>query len=476
MESNSFSKRLSYLSLWVRLVLVVMAFQLIAVKEMRFALGRHYPAYPLTIGSFLRWHTFMGAASSDAGVSAAVDGGGNIYVIGTSDATWGSPLNPHAGNNDAFVAKLNRGGTLLWHTFLGSASNDFGTDVALDGSGNVYVIGLSYATWGSPLIPYAGSTDAFVAKLNSNGTLQWHTFLGSGSGDGCDGIVADSSSYLYVIGTSHATWGSPISPHVGNSDAFAAKLNGNGILQWHTFMGSASWDQGFGIAADNGGNVYVAGHSGATWGTPLNPHVGSNDAFAAKLSSNGVLQWHTFIGSADEDVGTDISLDRNGNAYMAGYSDATWGSPLNPHTGNSDVFVAKLDSSGVFQWHTFIGSASYDTGSRIAVDGADNVYVAGSSDASWGSPLDSYAGGRDAFAVKLNSNGTLEWHTFMGSTSSDSGTGIAVGEGGIVYIVGTSDATWGSPLNPHAGGQDAFLVRRDSVSIYLPMVLKGFTS
>jgi hypothetical protein len=119
-------------------------------------------------------------------------------------------VNAFAGWADAFVAKLNSSGVRQWHTFLGSGSEDTGHDIAVDESGNVYVVGRSWATWGTnPVNPYAGADDAFAAKLNSSGVLQWNTFLGSGSYDWGNGIAVDGSGNIYVVGESDATWGHP---------------------------------------------------------------------------------------------------------------------------------------------------------------------------------------------------------------------------------------------------------------------------
>jgi hypothetical protein len=132
--------------------------------------------------------------------------------------------------------------TMFWHTFMGGSSNDRGNGIALDGSGsNMYVVGWSYTTWGATVVnPYAGEKDAFVAKLNSSGAPQWNTFLGSVSNDDDGhGIAVDGSGNMYVVGTSRATWGSPLRPFQGVEDAFVAKLNSSGVLQWVTFLGGS---------------------------------------------------------------------------------------------------------------------------------------------------------------------------------------------------------------------------------------------
>jgi hypothetical protein len=130
----------------------------------------------------------------------------------------------------------------LWNTFLGGSGADQGSGIALDATGNVYVVGTSTAAWGAPINLFAGGTnDAFAAKLDSSGTRLWNTFLGSATpmGAGSDqdlGIaVDDAGSNVYVTGLSLSTWGTPVNPHVGlgTLDAFAAKLNTNGVQLWN---------------------------------------------------------------------------------------------------------------------------------------------------------------------------------------------------------------------------------------------------
>jgi hypothetical protein len=119
-------------------------------------------------------------------------------------------------------------GALQWDTFLGGSDEDLGFGIAVDTSGNVYVAGYSWGPWGSPVCPFAGSADAFAAKLNNSGALQWNTFLGSSSTEYCFAMAADKGGNVYVVGDSYATWGSPVRPYVGGFDAFVAKI-GSGV-------------------------------------------------------------------------------------------------------------------------------------------------------------------------------------------------------------------------------------------------------
>ncbi len=413
----------------------------------------------------LSWHTFAGSVMDDDSAGIAVDPSGNIYLAGWSDANWGSPINPHSGGRDAFVAKLNSLGELEWNTFMGSSYEDRARAIAVDGNGNVYVVGYSEASWGAPGEPFLGR-NAFAAKLNTNGALQWHKFMTPDGGTMGTAVAADAAGNVYVAGWGGWVWYTPpVEPFPDHDGAFVAKLNSSGVELWHAFMGSATpgyFDRCSAVAVASNGTVYVAGRSTKTWGSPINPHAGDTDAFAAKFDSSGFRQWNTFMGSSGYDSGWGIALDGSENVHVVGGSAATWGAPVNPHAGGSeegDAFVAKLDSSGVRQWNTFMGAeGSGELGWAIAVDAGQNVYVTGVGFEPWGTaggPPLTHPGG---FVAELNRDGVLQWNTFLEAIL----TGIALDGRRNVYVSGGGDVDWGTPVNPKAGpigSWDAFVAK-----------------
>jgi hypothetical protein len=270
---------------------------------------------------------------------------GTYVVTAFNPVPGGDSSNPvnislESMNNSLYLPLMVSRNRSEWNTFLGSSGQDGGYGITVDTSGNVYITGQSYATWGSPIRSFSGGSkdDAFVAKLNRNGVLEWNTFLGSPtitsgglfSGDTGTRLAVDINGNVYISGISAGTWGSPIRPFSGGggTDAFVAKLDSNGVLQWNTFLGSLNsgdeiGDYGTGIAVDSKGNVYITGTSPVSWGSPIYPFSGGGgtDAFVAKLDSNGVLQWNTFLGSSgNRDFATDLTVDSNGNAYITGWS------------------------------------------------------------------------------------------------------------------------------------------------------------
>jgi len=412
------------------------------------------PSRPLVVDGELSWNTFFGSSADDEGTGVAFDNKGNTYIVGTYNKVW-------AGNQDAFVAKLDANGALLWSVLLGGAGLDEGDGIAVDTDGNVYVTGGSKSAWGVPIRPFTADKDAFVAKLNTNGAFLWNTFLGGSHIDCGKGIALDGKGNVCVAGESKASWGAPVWPYVAIQDAFVAKLDVNGTFLWNTFLGGSSSEYVGCIATDTSGNAYIAGSSSASWGVPVRPYsAGSDDAFVAKVDANGWLVWNTFLGSAAVDHGQSVAVDASGNAYATGSSKSSWGSPVSPYTAGKDIFVVRLDAAGAVFWSTFLGGSGHEDGSGIALDGQGNAYVTGYSEAAWGSPVRPFTTEYDGHVAKVDANGTLLWNTFLGGIgTNEGGLDIALDGTANVYVVGTSNASWGSPVQAYIGSVDAVVVK-----------------
>jgi len=233
----------------------------------------------------LVWSTFLGGRENDQANAIAVDGNGNLLVAGASGGAWGSPVRGYTEGGDAFVAKLSAAtGALAWNTFLGGAKGDFGQGVAVDAGGAAYLVGVSAAPWGSPVRAYTAGLDAFVAKVDPAGALIWNTFLGGTGQDMGIGIAVDAGGRLYVTGIAGASWGKPTRAHSGQSDSFAAKLDPSGAMLWNTFLGGSKDDYGQAVALDASGGIYLCGTSLEAWGSnPVQDFWGLRNTFVAKL-------------------------------------------------------------------------------------------------------------------------------------------------------------------------------------------------
>jgi hypothetical protein len=269
------------------------------------------------------------------------------------------------GARDAFIAKVSAdGSTLLYSTYLGGRSTDVANAIAVDASGAVYVTGLTYGPFPTqnPLQKsLAGGKDAFVSKISPDGsTLVYSTYLGGESDDFGLAIAVDTNGSAYVTGAtgsaSFPTQGA-LQPKFGaanllGADAFVSKLSPDGSkLLYSTFLGGRGTDVGTAIAVAPDGSAYVAGETDSVdfpATAAIQPAIaGLNDGFIVKLNSAGsALSYSTFLGGSGYDTITAIALDPSG-LYIAGASvstdfPVTSGSYQQTNLGQTDALVAKI--------------------------------------------------------------------------------------------------------------------------------------
>jgi Tfp pilus assembly protein PilZ len=372
----------------------------------------------------------------------------------------------------------------------GGTGIEYGSAIALDASGNMYITGNYYATTtiGSISLTSAGDSDIFVAKYNSAGTLQWVQSAGGTGSDFGFALALDASGNVYITGNyaGTATFGTTSKTSLGNYDIFVAKYNSAGTVQWVQSAGGTSNDVGQGIALDASGNVYITGaYQGmATFSTTTKTSAGSYDIFVAKYNSAGTVQWVQSAGGTNSDEGRDIALDASGNVYITGYYQgmATFGTTSKTSTGSYDIFVAKYDPVGIsWTWVQSAGGTTDDIGQGIALDASGNVYITGTYQgmATFSTTTKTSLGGSyDIFVAKYNSAGTVQWVQSAGGTGSDFGFAIALDASGNVYITGyyLVTATFGSTTKTSAGSSDIFVAKFNSAGTVQWVQSAGGTS
>jgi hypothetical protein len=337
--------------------------------------------------------------------------------------------------------------------------------------------------------------DAFVAKINSNGTaLVYATYLG---GEGVEletHIAVDAAGNAYVTGSTSAEDFPTVRPLQatlgGARDVFVAKLSADGSrLIYSTYLGGGDTDFGKAIAVDLAGAAYV---TGMTFSrdfpaqdafqpacTEPPPHIRPANGFVSKLTPDGTsLAYSTYLGGSSGDSAQDIAVDTLGSAYVTGFTnsgDFPTVNSIQPYAGFDldDSFVTKFAPDGKsLIYSTHLGGSSVDQGDGIAADVSGAAYVTGhtnSSDFPTVNPLQPRLGGgvdgpEDAFVVKLPpEGGVLAYATYLGGSVADSGLGIAVDAAGSAYVTGLTqsfDFPMVNPLQGVFGGQvDAFVAK-----------------
>jgi len=403
-----------------------------------------------------QWATQAGGNDHGYGQGITIDDEGNSYVTGyfLGTATFGSYSITSSGDKDIFVAKIDADGNWLWATKAGGSSEDIGLEITIDAAENSYVTGNfeGTATFGSYSLTSSGENDIFVAKMDANGNWLWATKAGGTDNDNGFGITIDNAGNSYVTGTFRETanFGSYSLTSSGNTDIFVAKMDAVGNWLWATQAGGTSNETGFGITIDNAGNIYVTGwfSDTATFGAYSLSSSGSADIFVAKMDVDGNWQWATKAGGIDSDSAKAISIDNAGNSYVTGHFNgtATFGSYSLTSSGYSDIFVAKMDANGNWLWATQAGGGA--SVQAISTDNSGNSYVTGDfvETATFGYYSLTGIGETDIFVAKIDSDGNWLWATQAGGIEWDTGYGITINDAGNSYVTGKfqGSATFGS--------------------------------
>jgi Beta-propeller repeat/Abnormal spindle-like microcephaly-assoc'd, ASPM-SPD-2-Hydin/Protein of unknown function (DUF1573) len=426
-------------------------------NQVSFQLGLYDHSKTLLIDPTLAYSTYLGGTSNDYGTGIAVDGAGSAYVTGYTNSTTfpvtaGSFQTTCSGGCtgttvDAFVTKLDPTGSfLVYSTYMGGGGNDYGNGIAVDGSGNAYIVGQTF----SPNFP------------------------------------TTSGAFQITCGTGSCLAG----------DAFITKLNPSGsALIYSTYLGGKSLNQGNGIALDAAGNAYVTGYTESTDFPTTRGALKTTcacskfaDVFVTELNASGsTLLYSTYLGGTKQDVAYAIALDPSNNAYVTGFTQST-DFPTSPgafqKTSGAMItgFVSALNSTGsALIYSTYLGGITTGTtpcetcATSIAVDSTGNAVVTGltaesnfpTTPGAYQTVFKSGANGHDAFITKLNPGGTaVVFSTYLGGSKDDGVTGVAYDSAGNVWLRGNTAST-DFPVTPGAfqtvsgGNFDAFVAELD---------------
>jgi hypothetical protein len=259
----------------------------------------------LGVDGSLAWTRQWGTSLGDQVWAVAVDGSGNLYAAGRTAGALTTTL----GGLDAFVRKLSPTGTTLWTRQWGTASTDQAMGLVLDSDGNAYVCGqTSGALGGSPL----GGTDAFVTKLTADGAIAWSKQWGTSTDDGCAAIARDSAGNLYAAGQ---TLGNLAGTNGGQFDAFITKLDANGTVLWSRQWGDSDLNYALAVAVDTAGDTFVGGYTPGHLG---GPRMGRWDSFLLKVDGSGTLQWSKEYVASTSGLMMALRIDGSGFLYTAG--------------------------------------------------------------------------------------------------------------------------------------------------------------
>ncbi len=476
-----------------------------------------------TIHPALLWTRYLGGAGEDNASRVVADGQGGVWLAGTTTdaASWDTAgvtpvhLGPGGGDADAFLAHLDAGGQLKVLVFLGGSDAETLGGLIRTAEGNLVVVGRTGST-DFPTTPgafqraLAGSSDAFVAEVDSTGALVWSTFIGGGPGSNPSGGGNDSAAGVAVLSDGSIVVGGtigsedfpvvdPLQGHSpGYADAFVAVLSMDGrTLRFSTPLGGPYSDFAYDIAVDGLDGIVVGGETwsvsfpvlNAFQSTPSGACVPGNidDGFVSRISwPDRVLRFSTYLGRSSDDAVESVAVDGSGRPVVVGPTlspDFPW-LPTS-YIAPSDVynlFVTTLAADG----STLVSSArlpllgnfsgpagciGIPKGLRTRLDADGRRWVVGRTGSTKIPLLDALqdhsdaiqtgSAGWEGFVSVLTADETaLAFSTYLGGTGNDAVNDVAFGPSGAVVLAGSTDSTdLPKAANASLGGGDVFLAR-----------------
>ena len=455
---------------------------LTADNRVAFEVAAYDATKPLIIDPVMVYSTYLGGVGFDGANGIAVDSSGSAYVTGRASSLDFPLVRPlqaaRNGNDSALVTKLNAAGSaLVYSTYLGGSFADYGLGIAVDRHGSAYVTGVAGSvdfptTSGAFQSTLGGGTDAFVTKLNPPGNaLVYSTYLGGSYEDVGSSIAVDHRGNAYVTGytcsTDFPTANSLQGVMGGCYDAFVTKVNHDGsALVYSTYLGGRLFDLATGIAVDRQGSAYVTGWTESTdfpTVDPIQPASGGTvTAFVAKLNAPGnALVYSTYLGGSGQDVSQGIAVGASGSAYVTGFTDSADFPTVNPIQPGVSAFGSAFVTKLNRAGSAFVYSTYLGFGGRGIA-----VHPSGNAYVTGiGDPSEGHVG-----VAELNAAGSgLLYSISFGGSDEDMVTGIAVDSSGSAYVTGftfSGDFPAVNPIQTGHGGEpdsDVFVTKIGAV-------------
>jgi hypothetical protein len=443
------------------------------------------------------WGTYVGGDDKDGANAVAVTASGAMVITGQ---TWSTSGIATAGSHrttiaeqdwDGFLTMLGADGQTVWSTYFGGDGWDVATAMTLTTGDDILLAGWTdskngIATEGSHKAMNDGTRDGFLNRFSATGERLWGTYVGGENWDVINGMTTDANGNIVVVGWTKsqrdvASEGAHQMVFGGSEcDALVAKYSPNGERLWGTYLGGDGWDIANAVTTASNGDVVVVGwtesqHAIATDGSFQAVHGGTQDAFVARFTPDGVRAWATYVGGAGEDQANAVAVAATGEIVVGGQTESTSGIAT-PNSHQSEqagegqtAFLAMFNAEGSRTWATYYGGESADMARAVTVHPSGDVIVAGATQ-SWthiateGSHQSAYGGGYwDGFVARFTRDGSRRWGTYLGGEGADvirsavvaaSGDVVVAGDGGSPAMVGSS----ASGLKPNPSGEtDAFV-------------------
>lgn len=398
------------------------------------------------------WAKMGGGESYDGGRGLTIDSQGNIYVVGRfqGSALFDDKTITGTGDDGIFLVKYNPDGKLLWAKASGGKKEDSGYSIDIDSHDNIYITGYfaDTASFDTHTIVSKGESDAFLAKYDTAGNVLWVKQAGGAFNDVGRGVGTDAAGNCYMVGFFSGTIfldTIQLKSDGPREDIFISCYDAEGKIRWAKKAGGTGNDRPATLAVDKQGDFFITGLFEGTTAFDSIKLIsdGLADIFTAKFDKNGKAIWANQAGGSSADEARGIAIDEQNNVYVTGFFNHeikfNGAKPIELSSkGECDVFIVKYDVNGVTQWAQQAGGQGLDQGSAVTAINANGCLVTGyfEMNANFGDSLISSVGNRDVFVAHYNSDGKLSNLIKAGSKGSDEGRSVKLDNKNNIYLTG----------------------------------------
>jgi hypothetical protein len=347
--------------------------------------------------------------------------------------------------------------TIEWQACYGGSGFDIARDIKQTSDGGYIMLAQTTSPDGQ-VTGYQGEFDFWVVRTNASGTLLWQRALGGSGTEFPTSIIQTQDGGFVVIGSIYSIDGDVLSA-IGTGRAWVIKFDPDGELLWHRLYGSTNTSGLWSLVETPTGELVLAGQTLPT-NAPTSCSEGGTNAWILKLTSTGDLIWHRCYGGSSYDEFFDITSTTD-NGYVAIGNTASNDGDVSGHNGSGDAWVVKVDAQGQIEWQRTLGGSSIDEAYAIKTTPDGGYAVVGRTLSSDGD-VTGYHGQDDVWVFKLDANGELLWQRATGGSGIDIARDLVTHADGGITVAGWTNSSNGDVVGSTNGGTDAWLVRSNA--------------
>ena len=405
----------------------------------------------------IEWQKSLGGTGSDQAYSIQQTNDGGYIVAGATNSNDGDVTGNHV-SGDCWIVKLNSTGSIQWQKAIGGTGEDYITSIQQTTDGG-YIVACYTTSNNGDVTGNHGNADCWVVKLNSTGTIQWQKALGGTDYDYPNSIQETTDGGYIVAGETSSNNGNVTGNH-GISDNWVVKLNSAGTIQWQKALGGTADENAASIQQSSDGGYIVAGYTASNNGDVIGNH-GYEDYWVVKLTSTGSIEWQKTLGGTGSDEAKSIQQTADGGYIVAGITSSFDGDVTGYHGGNGyDAWIVKLNSTGTIQWQKAMGGTGEDYITSIQQT-TDGGYIVAGYTFSFDGDVTGNHGHCDYWVIKFDIAGTVLWQKALGGTGFDFAFSIQQTTDGGYIIAGITDSN-NYDVNGNHGTTDCWVVKLGS--------------